>query len=116
MSVQVNGSVMMKLRHLCLKLNTVSVRYTSIKAVASKQTRTTYPRMYRTLLVKPNGSTITIRCAEPRKLLKLPIDITIMSDNDRTNLWLSRQERVVESYDESMKDDFKVDDYKHFWK
>ena len=41
------------------------------RAVVTKIKRTTYCRKYPTLLVQPDGSTITINYHEPREIIKV---------------------------------------------
>ena len=91
------------------------IRSYSNACITTTQKRSTFPRMYRTLLVRPDGSTVTIRYKEPVKMIKMPIDVTVLSDAERTKLWLSRQEKVVDSFDDDIQDDFKVNEYKHLW-
>lgn len=50
------------------------VRYVSSKTAAvTKIHRTIYCRMYPTLLVQPDGSTITVRYHEPREIVRVCI-------------------------------------------
>ncbi|XP_056319878.1 39S ribosomal protein L55, mitochondrial [Danio aesculapii] len=79
--------------------------------------RQKYERMYPVLLVRPDGSTINIRYQEPRKLMKMPVDITTLSEMERKIRMRKREpkkgaKKELEDYD----DDFKADDYSKFWK
>lgn len=50
------------------------VRYLNSKAASiTRPHRPTYARLYPTLLVRPDGSTITIRYHEPRQIIKVKI-------------------------------------------
>ena len=46
------------------------------RAVVTKIKRTTYCRKYPTLLVQPDGSTITINYHEPREIIKVCKNLT----------------------------------------
>ena len=49
----------------------VPARHNSNRAAVTKTNRNLYVRTYPTLLVHPDGSTITIRYPEPRKVIKV---------------------------------------------
>ena len=48
-------------------------------------------KKYRVLLVHPDGSTITIRNHEPRPIIRLPIDITTLSEEERLKMFKKQQ-------------------------
>ncbi|CAH4019598.1 unnamed protein product [Pieris brassicae] len=39
--------------------------------------------MYPTKVVLPNGASINIRYNEPRKIIKLPLDLSLLSDEEK---------------------------------
>ncbi|XP_065212668.1 large ribosomal subunit protein mL55 [Planococcus citri] len=49
----------------------------------TKPHRNTYSRTYPTLLVLPDGSTIQMRYPEPRAIIRLPLDINTLNDNEK---------------------------------
>lgn len=54
------------------------VRYlNALSASITRPHRLTYKRLYPTLVVKPDGSTIVIRYHEPRQIIKVGLFITI---------------------------------------
>ncbi|CAH1154061.1 unnamed protein product [Phaedon cochleariae] len=55
----------------------------SISACITRPHRQIYVRTYPTVLAYPDGSTINIRYREPRKLVKLPINIWTLSEAER---------------------------------
>ncbi|XP_056639516.1 39S ribosomal protein L55, mitochondrial [Diorhabda carinulata] len=55
----------------------------SASACITKPHRSTYVRTYPTVLANPDGSTFTIHYEEPRKLIKLPINIWTLSESER---------------------------------
>ncbi|XP_036377113.1 39S ribosomal protein L55, mitochondrial [Megalops cyprinoides] len=79
--------------------------------------RQKYGRMYPVLLVRPDGSTINIRYNEPRRILTMPVDITMLSEEERKARLRKRDpKRTVTRVKDEFEDDFKVDDYSKFWK
>ncbi|XP_077078865.1 large ribosomal subunit protein mL55 [Siphateles boraxobius] len=79
--------------------------------------RQKYERMYPVLLVRPDGSTINIRYREPKRIIKMPVDITTLSEEER-KIRMRRREpkRAAKQKLDDFEDDFKVDDYSKFWK
>jgi len=65
------------------------------RAVVTKIKRTTYCRKYPTLLVQPDGSTITINYHEPREIIKLPVKFEECSPEQQKRIRLMRQPRGV---------------------
>ncbi|KAJ7322091.1 hypothetical protein JRQ81_018378 [Phrynocephalus forsythii] len=79
--------------------------------------RMKYARVYPVLLVKADGSTIHIRYKEPRRMLQIPVDINTLPDAERRARLRRRNAFQVKSkQDTAFEDDFKLDDYKKFWK
>ncbi|XP_069109583.1 large ribosomal subunit protein mL55-like isoform X1 [Argopecten irradians] len=97
--------------HLIRQYQTISSR-TSL----TRYRRRVYVRQYPTTVVYPDGSTITVRYKEPRKLITLPVDLTELSEEEAKAVISKRTPRkkitVVEEYD----DDFDANKYKHIWK
>ncbi|XP_069503174.1 large ribosomal subunit protein mL55 [Ambystoma mexicanum] len=77
-----------------------------------------YHRTYPVLLVQPDGSTITIRYKEPRRVLVMPVDITTLSEAERRARFRKRNPKRFQPNEdqEEFKDEFNVDDYSKFWK
>ncbi|XKL62613.1 hypothetical protein PGB90_002446 [Kerria lacca] len=55
----------------------------SITTSITKIHRNIYSRMYPILLVLPNGATIKIRYPVPQGIIKLPININTLSENEK---------------------------------
>ncbi|KAJ8966634.1 hypothetical protein NQ314_003401 [Rhamnusium bicolor] len=55
----------------------------SLSASITRPHRNTYTRTYPTVVVKPDGSTITVRYPEPRQIIQLPINIWTLSEAER---------------------------------
>uniref|UniRef100_H2YZU3 39S ribosomal protein L55, mitochondrial n=1 Tax=Ciona savignyi TaxID=51511 RepID=H2YZU3_CIOSA len=71
-----------------------------------KQKRSTYPRMYKTTIVLTDGSTVSVRLANPRKIIKMPLDVLKLSETERKNVWLSRTKKVEKLDDDEVEDNF----------
>eukprot|EP00745_Piridium_sociabile_P043971 TRINITY_DN91057_c0_g1_i1.p1 TRINITY_DN91057_c0_g1~~TRINITY_DN91057_c0_g1_i1.p1 ORF type:complete len:139 (-),score=21.96 TRINITY_DN91057_c0_g1_i1:10-381(-) len=104
-------------RSCWLSLTCGPQRNSSSKTSVTRLNRYNFPRLYPTLMVLPDGSTITVRYKEPRKLIKLPEDLSLLSEADR-KLRLQRrkpkQKLVIE--DDLEEDSFDASKYSHFWK
>ncbi|NP_001104649.1 large ribosomal subunit protein mL55 [Danio rerio] len=107
--------------HRCLQA-TSSFHSTVIQSDSNRTSvvrlgRQKYERMYPVLLVRPDGSTINIRYQEPRKLMKMPVDLTTLSEMERKIRMRKREpKKAVKKELEDFDDDFKADDYSKFWK
>ncbi|CAL4091682.1 unnamed protein product [Meganyctiphanes norvegica] len=78
--------------------------------------RLTYTRMYPTTLVQSDGSSITIRYHEPRKIIKLPLDLTTLSEAERKKRLDARKPKTKVVIEEDIEDDFDLGSYEHLWK
>jgi len=55
----------------------------SNRASVTRINRSQFVLHYPTTVVNPDGSTFTIRYTTPRKIIKLPVDVTQLSESDR---------------------------------
>ncbi|XP_058059942.1 large ribosomal subunit protein mL55 [Anopheles bellator] len=61
-----------------------SVRCISCNSAAVvKVHRSIYSRRYPTMVVLPDGATINISYHEPRRIIKLPLDLSLLSEAER---------------------------------
>nr|CAB3263989.1 39S ribosomal protein L55, mitochondrial-like [Phallusia mammillata] len=106
------------LRHLCtVYRNSIALQHSSSNRCSfAVQQRPVYPRMYKTMVVLENGSTITVRLREPRKILKLPVDMSKLSEEERTNLWFQRKGRVKATEEVKLDSTFTSKQYSKFFK
>ncbi|XP_071515548.1 large ribosomal subunit protein mL55 [Panulirus ornatus] len=86
------------------------------RASIARTGRLVYTRMYPTVLVQSDGSTVNIRYHEPRKIIKLPLDLTTLSEVERKKRLLARKPRVKVVIEEEIEDKFDVANYEHLWK
>ncbi|KAG8443500.1 hypothetical protein GDO86_012049 [Hymenochirus boettgeri] len=81
--------------------------------------RKTHIRQYPVLLVQPDGSTISIPYKEPRRILKMPVDITTLSEEERkARLRKREQSKKIKTKQEreQFDDGFSIEEYSKFWK
>ncbi|XP_059197479.1 large ribosomal subunit protein mL55 [Centropristis striata] len=98
-------------------LHTHTPQLNSNRTSIVRYSRQKYERQYPVLLVRPDGSTITIRYKEPRRILMMPVDQSTLSDEQRRARQKKRevkktQKETIVDYE----DDFKADKYSHLWK
>ncbi|KAK0090932.1 hypothetical protein PV326_003986 [Microctonus aethiopoides] len=72
----------------------------------TKKHRKVYERTYPVHLVHPNGSTINIQYHEPRKIIKLPLDLNKLSNAEREALLEKRKPRTKIIITEDIDDDY----------
>lgn len=98
--------------------NTVTgIRYlSSLSASITRAHRNIYSRTYPTVIVNSDGSTFNIRYQEPRKIIKLPLDVWTLSEAERKAKIESRKPKVAVKIQEELEDDFNANDYLKFMK
>lgn len=98
-------------------LTSPSVRHINCnRAAIAKVRRTTYKRLYPTLLVNADGSTLTIRYHEPRKIIKLPLDLSTLSEEQRMVRLEKRKPKVKVVVDDDLDDvTFTPELYRELW-
>ncbi|CAH0772770.1 unnamed protein product [Bemisia tabaci] len=89
----------------------------SATAAVTKIHRSTYARVYKAVIVKPDGSTIRTRCyPEPRLIIKLPLDLNELSDKDKQIRLALRKPRQQVKVQEDIEHDFDAKKYLQFVK
>ncbi|CAG5129559.1 unnamed protein product [Candidula unifasciata] len=92
------------------------VRWRSNALSLTKVRRSCYPRMYPTMLVFPDGSTINVRYKEPRRIIKLPVDFSKLTEEEKKRVLTNRKPKQklekIEEFDES----YDLSEYSKFFK
>ncbi|XP_046409182.1 39S ribosomal protein L55, mitochondrial isoform X2 [Ischnura elegans] len=78
--------------------------------------RLTYARLYPTVLVLPDGSSINIRYHEPRKIITLPVDTSSLSEEELKRRMEKRKPKKKIKIEEDISDDFDVNKYVQYIK
>ncbi|XP_023704048.1 39S ribosomal protein L55, mitochondrial [Cryptotermes secundus] len=81
----------------CLNSKTASI---------TKVHRKMYTRMYPTAVILPDGSSITIRYHEPRSIIKLPLDLSTVSEAERMARLQRRKPKKKVQIVEDIEDSF----------
>lgn len=68
------------------------------------------------MMVLPDGATINIHYKEPRKIIKLPLDLSTLSDEERQARLQRRKPKKKIIIEEDIEDNFDANKYSHLWK
>lgn len=82
----------------------------------TKVHRKIYERTYPTVVVLSDGSTINIRYFEPRKIIKLPVDLTLLTEDERKLIIERRKPKMKVVIEEDIDDDFDESKYVKYGK
>ncbi|GFN95205.1 39S ribosomal protein l55, mitochondrial [Plakobranchus ocellatus] len=94
----------------------ICAAHNSTIASVTRTKRMVYPRTYPTLLVYPDGSTITIRYKEPRGVIKMPQDFSKLSDAEKKKVLANRKPKQKLETIEDFGDSFDVSEYSKYFK
>ncbi|XP_059476731.1 large ribosomal subunit protein mL55 [Neocloeon triangulifer] len=72
----------------------------------TKVHRETFTRTYPTVLVLPDGSSIRIRYDEPRQIITLPVDLTLLTESERKARLERRKPKEKIKIEDDYDDDF----------
>ncbi|KAK2143311.1 hypothetical protein LSH36_855g01082 [Paralvinella palmiformis] len=106
--------MVLRLCHVCMTQQTI--RCNCNYAAVTKIKRIYYPKMYPTVMVLADGSTIHLRHKEPRQVLKLPLDLSKLSEEERAIILARRKPKQKVVVEEEIEDEFDVNQYSHLWK
>ncbi|XP_071166073.1 large ribosomal subunit protein mL55-like isoform X1 [Mytilus edulis] len=103
--------------NLPLQTVMISSRQNSNRTSVCRVKRSIFRQMYPTTLVLPDGATINIRYHEPRRIIKLPLDVETLSEEDRKKRLKRRTKiRKIEVKDDGNEEDFSMNKYQYLWK
>ncbi|XP_073819960.1 mitochondrial ribosomal protein L55 [Musca autumnalis] len=93
------------------------VRHISSASTAvTRLHRSIYARQYPTVVVLPDGATINIRYGEPRKIIKLPLDLSTLTEAERKARLEARKPRRKINVVEEVEDNFNAKKYMKYIK
>ncbi|XP_026751464.1 39S ribosomal protein L55, mitochondrial [Galleria mellonella] len=78
--------------------------------------REIYARMYPTRIVQPDGASINIRYHEPRKIIKLPLNLSLLSEEERRIRLERRKPKKKVKIIDDVEDNFNAKKYLKFMK
>ncbi|XP_052098051.1 39S ribosomal protein L55, mitochondrial-like [Mytilus californianus] len=103
--------------NLPLQTVMISSRQNSNRTSVCRVKRSIFRQMYPTTLVLPDGATINIRYHEPRRIIKLPLDLETLSEEEKKKRLKRRTKiRKIEVKDDGNEDDFSMNKYQYLWK
>ncbi|CAK1604080.1 unnamed protein product [Parnassius mnemosyne] len=85
-------------------------------ASITKIHREVYSRMYLTTVILSDGSSINIRYHEPRKIIKLPLDLFHLSEEERRVRLEKRKPKRKIKITETIEDNFNAKKYLKYLK
>lgn len=109
-----NSSLLQVSKNLILKIS--SRNASSSTCAINKIHRAVYSRTYPVVVVKPNGSTYTIRYHEPRGIIKLPVDMSTLSESEKRARLDKRKPKTKIEIKEEIEDKFSAIKYLKFIK
>ncbi|RVE50960.1 hypothetical protein evm_004369 [Chilo suppressalis] len=102
---------LLKSIHCCI-LNNYFKRYLNNNiASVTKIHRELYTRQYPTKVVLADGSSIDIRYHEPRKIIKLPLDLSLLSEDERKIRLEKRKPKKKVKITDDLEDNFNAKKY-----
>nr|CAD7424310.1 unnamed protein product [Timema monikensis] len=110
-----------RLKHLsgsrtCVQTNAPRRDLNCNTASICKIHRVTYARTYPTIVVLPDGSSVNIRYHEPRKIIKLPLDLSTLTEEQRKERLERRKPKKKVKIIEEIEDNFDASKYIKFIK
>nr|CAD7586681.1 unnamed protein product [Timema genevievae] len=78
--------------------------------------RAIYARTYPTIVVLPDGSSVNIRYHEPRKIIKLPLDLSTLTEEELKERLERRKPKKKVTIIEEIEDNFDANKYIKFIK
>ncbi|CAH0627230.1 unnamed protein product [Chrysodeixis includens] len=105
-----NTRVLLDLKSSLINLCCKSYLHNNVASV-TKIHRDIYARMYPTTVVLPDGASINIRYHEPRKIIKLPLDLSQLSEEERKMRLEKRKPKKKVKITDDIDDDFNAKKY-----
>ncbi|XP_050436459.1 39S ribosomal protein L55, mitochondrial [Adelges cooleyi] len=101
---------------LVTKILRINRPFSSNSASITKIHRKIYPQHYLTKIVKPDGSSFTVRYHEPRMIIKLPLDLNLISEEEKKRRIEARRPKKKVKIVEELNDSFDRSKYLKYFK
>jgi len=82
----------------------------------TKISRKVYAKTYPTVLVQEDGSTYHLKYKEPRQIIKLPFDMSSLSEAEKVKRIERRRPKKIIVIEDEIEDTFDASSYDHLWK
>ncbi|KAI9576976.1 hypothetical protein GQX74_014343 [Glossina fuscipes] len=92
------------------------VSISSSSASVTRLHRAVYTRQYPLVMILPDGSSINVRYPEPRKIVKLPLDLSTLSETERKARLDARKPRKKLKVVDEIEDNFNARKYMKYIK
>merc|ERR1712183_1244149 len=110
-------SSLKQLRQVQLTPLISQLRQNSLWCSYSYQKRKHFPRMYKTIAILEDGSTITIRQKTPMAYIQYPVDVSVLSEKERRDLWVDRKRGSQTDYQSTVEEKvFDESQYQQYFK
>lgn len=97
-------------------INITSRNASSTTCAITKKHRAVYARTFPCTIVKPDGSTYTAEYHEPRAIIKLPFDLSTLTEAERKARLEKRKPKMKVEIREEIDDKFSANKYLNFIK
>ncbi|KPI97968.1 39S ribosomal protein L55, mitochondrial [Papilio xuthus] len=109
--LNINCNLLLKSRHIFSSSFSINRFLNNNVASITKVHREVYARLYPTTVVLPDGASINIRYHEPRKIIKLPLDMSLLSEEERRIRLERRKPKRKVKITETIEDNFNAKKY-----
>ncbi|KAK0416281.1 hypothetical protein QR680_012396 [Steinernema hermaphroditum] len=93
----------------------MKTRGNAYRASIGRISRSQYLQRYQAIIIRPDGSTIPARFAEPRHLVQLPVDLQSLQEDERRQRLAARKPKSRKIVEEVIDDNFDLGEYSALW-
>ncbi|KHJ48833.1 hypothetical protein D918_01138 [Trichuris suis] len=94
----------------------IAARFDCYMASLGKVKRKIYRRLYPVMMVLPDGSAIMVRYNEPRQIIKLPVDLSTLSEAERRERLAARRPTKKGEANADLSTSYSHKNYAFLWK
>ncbi|CAJ0959233.1 unnamed protein product, partial [Mesorhabditis belari] len=100
---------------LLVKALQTQVRTNAYRASLGRISRQQFLLRYPATLLRPDGSTVEARVAEPRQVIQLAVDLKTLSEDERRQRLAARKPKAKKIKKEEIDDNFDSNEYLSMW-